>query len=81
MVDPQFWHWYAVVPPVMLNLSAAATIFNGGTIAVRDISGVPQALDDPDLSFGMIKVIFRMNEGWRLIKPRRAIFSGRAARD
>jgi hypothetical protein len=26
MVDPQFWHGYAVVPPVMVNLSAVATI-------------------------------------------------------
>jgi hypothetical protein len=26
MVDPQLWHGYAVVPPVMLNLSAAARI-------------------------------------------------------
>jgi hypothetical protein len=38
MVDPQFWHGYAVVPTVMVNLSAAATIFNGGTIAGRNIS-------------------------------------------
>jgi hypothetical protein len=39
MVDPQTWHGYVVVPLVMVDLFAAATVFDGGTIAVEGYFG------------------------------------------